>query len=322
MSKMTIGIFGGSGFVGGVLANRLARRGASIRIFTRKRDHARHLWLLPDTNVVEVDPAEQEALNAAVDGCDAVVNLIGILNERRDNGEGFREAHIATTGRIAKACKNAGVPHLVQMSALKADSFAPSYYLRTKGEAEKLLLDEQNSRFAATILRPSVIFGPRDSFINRFAGLVRLTPGVFPLAGAKARFQPVYVGDVAEAFVRVIEDPATRGRRYDLGGPDVRTLEEIVAYVARLLGRPLWIIPLGATLSKLQANVLEYVPGKPFSRDNLRSLQEDSVLGDDDGLARLGIVPTPMHVVVPQYLAAANVRGRYYAYRSEAGRDA
>lgn len=322
MSKSTIGIFGGSGFVGGVLANRLVRQGAALRIFTRRRDHARHLWPLPDTHVFEVNPRDQEAINSAVAGCDAVVNLIGILNERGDNGEGFREAHIATTARIAKACKQGGVPRMLQMSALKADSFAPSYYLRTKGEAEKLLAEEQNARFQTTIMRPSVIFGPRDSFINRFAKLVRLTPGVFPLARADARFQPVYVGDVADAFVRALGDPATRGARFDLGGPDVLTLGEIVRYVAGLIDRPVWILPLGATLASLQANVLEYVPGKPFSRDNLRSLQEDSVLDEENGLDKLGVAPTPMHVIVPQYLAGANVRGRYYAYRSEARRDA
>ena len=321
MTKQIVGLLGGAGFVGSVIANRLVNHGFAVRIFTRRRDRARHLWLLPDTHIIETDPIEQDQLNTAVSGCSALINLIGILNEGRDNGEGFRRAHTEITLRAIKACKASDVRRFIQMSALGADSFAPSYYLRTKGEAEKLVLAEQNSRFRATIMRPSVIFGPDDDFINRFARLLKMSPRVFPLACASARFQPVYVGDVAEAFITALQDDSTVEKRFDLGGPKVLTLAEIVKYVARVIDRPTYVIPLGQFLSSVQANVLEYFPGKPFSRDNLRSTQEDSVCDGTNGLDQFGIHPTPIDIVVPRYLGGNDMRSRLYEYRTEARRD-
>lgn len=321
MSKSTIGLLGGSGFIGSVTANHLVEAGYAVRILTRSRENARGTWLLPDCDVVEVNALDQEQLDDAVAGLGAVVNFVGILNEKRDNGEGFHTAHVEITRRLVKACKDADVRHIVQISALNADSFASSYYLRSKGEAEKLLGEENGPRLTTTILRPSVVFGPHDDFVNRFAALIRVAPGVFPLASPDTRFQPVYVGDLAEAIVRVIGDRSAAGQRYDIGGPEVMSLAEIVAYIARLLGRPLKIIPLGASLSALQANILEFVPGKPFSRDNLRSMKEDSVCQQNDGLVELGIEPTPMRAIVPGYLGGGDMRHRYYDYRAEARRD-
>ncbi|MGE4616094.1 MAG: complex I NDUFA9 subunit family protein [Gammaproteobacteria bacterium] len=321
MTKPIAGLLGGGGFVGSVIANRLVNRGYAVNIYSRKRDHARHLWLLPDTRIIELDPGYQEQLNAAVSGCAVLINLIGILNEKGDNGEGFHHAHMEITARAVKACKSKNIPRLLQMSAINADSFASSYYLRSKGEAEKLVLSEQNSRFGATIFRPSVIFGPGDKFINRFARLLKMSPGFFPLACANARFQPVFVGDVADAFLEALEQVATAGQRFDLGGPDVMSLQEIVNYVAAVIDRPTIVIPLGGALSSFQANLLEYFPGKPFSRDNLRSTQEDSVCGPNNALEQLGIRPTPMDQIVPQYLGGERIRNRYYGYRSEARRD-
>lgn len=321
MSRMTIGILGGSGFVGGVLANRLVAAGHRVRIFTRARNHARDVWLLPDTDVFELDPREQEHYNDAFEGCDAVVNLVGILNERGDDGEGFRRAHVDVPLRAAKACKTVDVPHLLHMSALNADSFAASYYLRSKGEAEKLLAAESGKRLTVTILRPSVIFGPHDDFTNRFARLLRLAPGLFPLACANARLQPVFVGDVAEAMLRCLTVRDAAGQRYELGGPEILTLGEIVTWLGQLIGRPTRVVPLNDTLASVQANVLEYVPGKPFSRDNLRSLAEDSVCTQANGLEVLGIAPTPMRAIVPHYLGNGDVRYRYYGYRTTARRD-
>ena len=320
MTKVTIGILGGGGFVGTVIANRLVEEGYAVRIFTRDRERARDVWLLPDTDVVVVDPLDQDALSAAITGCAALINLVGILNEKGHDGEGFRRAHVEITAHTIRACKDNGIGRLLQMSALKADSFAPSYYLRTKGEAEKLVLDAHGEQLQATIMRPSVIFGPHDDFMNRFAALLRLTPGVFPLACASARFQPVYVGDVATAFVTALDDKTTYGKRYDLGGPEVMTLAQIVRYVADVIGKTVVIIPLGKALSAVQANILEYVPGKPLSRDNLRSTEEDSVLIADNGLLTLGITPTAMDVIVPTYLADKNQRTRYYGFRTEARR--
>lgn len=321
MNELTIGIVGGSGFVGSVLANRLIERGHGVRIFTRARAHARDCWLLPNTQVVEIDSSEQEQLNDAFAGCAAIVNLAGILHERGDNGEGFRRVHVDLAMRVAKACKHADVENLVHLSALGADSFAPSYYLRTKGEAEKLLLAEHGKRLAVTLLRPSVIFGPHDDFTNRFARLVRFVPWLFPLARADARFQPVYVGDVAEAIVHVLGATGCAGQRHDIGGPEIVTLGELVSYIARLIGHPVRILPLGNLLSRVQANVLEYFPGKPFSRDNLRSLQEDSVCATTNALDSFGITATPMRVILPRYLAGRDARHRYYDYRTVAGRD-
>lgn len=316
----TIGILGGSGFVGAVIANHLLKRGYRVRILTRARQHARELWLLPNTEIVETDALDQDHLGHAVAGCAALINLVGILNERGDSGAGFRRAHVDIAVNAAKVCKTHDVPRLLHMSALHADSSAPSHYLRSKGEAEKLVMAEQSKRLAITILRPSVIFGPHDSFLNRFAQLLALTPGVFPLACANARFQPVYVGDVADAFLAVLDDPATGGHKYDLGGPEIFTLAEIVAYVARLIDRPTRIIPLGRALSALQANIFEYLPGKPFSRDNLRSAGVDSVCPQANGLLTLGITPTAMEVIVPQYLGRRRLRARYDIFRGEAGR--
>lgn len=321
MSKPIVGLLGGAGFVGSVVANRLVNHGYAVRIFTRKRDRARHLWLLPDTDIIETDPHEQDQINSAASGCSAVINLIGILNEGRDNGEGFRRAHTEITPRAIKACKASDVRRFIQMSALGADSFAPSYYLRTKGEAKKLLLEEQSSRFRVTIIRPSVIFGPGDKFINRFAGLLKKSPRVFPLACANARFQPVFVGDVADAFITALEDDSTVDERFDLGGPQVFTLAEIVKYVADGIERPTYVIPLVRFLSSVPANVLEYFPGKPFSRDNLRSTQQDSVCVGTNGLDQLGIRPTPINIVVPRYLVGNDVRSRLYEYRVQARRD-
>ena len=320
MSKYTIGILGGSGFIGSFLANELVERGHAIRILTRDREHARHLWLLPDTEVIALDPYDQDQLNHAAAGLDGMVNLVGILNERGDSGAGFRHAHVDLAVRVLKACKAAEVRRLVHMSALNADSFAPSHYLRSKGEAEKLVLAEHSRRLAVTVLRPSVMFGPHDSFLNRFARLLALCPGVFPLACAQARFQPIYVGDVAAVCLHALAAHAPDAARYDLGGPAILSLREIVEYVARVIGRPVRIVELGPRLSALQANLLEFVPGKPFSRDNLRSLQEDSVCARGNGLEQLGIAPTPLEAIVPQYLGGRQQRRRLYGFRVRARR--
>ena len=321
MNEPLIGIFGGSGFLGSALANRLAGAGINLRLFTRDREHARHLWLLPNTAVIAVDTTDQERLNTAVAGCSAVVNLIGILHERGDDGAGFKRAHVETASHVLKACKTASVPRLLHVSALGADTNAPSHYLRSKGEAEKLLLAEQSRRLRINILRPSVIFGAHDDFLNRFARLLALAPGVLPLAGAEAKLQPVYLHDVVEACVRLLTTNRAHTTSYDLGGPLVLTVREVVAYVAQLIERPTHIIALGPLLSSVLARLLELAPGTPLSRDNLRSLSVDSVVGGSNGLTTLGITPTPMAAVVPQYLGGRALRQRYNRFRRAAGRE-
>jgi len=316
----TIGIFGGTGFVGSHLANELVENGFRLRIFTRSRDRARHLWPLPNTEVTEFDVHDEAAIAQHLAGCDAAINLAGILNEKGDNGNGFRRVHTELTRSVIKACNDVGVKRYLHMSALNADPFGPSYFLRTKGEAENAAMAAHDEGLPTTVFRPSVIFGLHDDFFNRFAMLLKMSPLVFPLACASARFQPVYVGNVADAFVRSLTDRASFGARYDIGGPEEKSLAEIVEYVAEITDTRRVIIPLGSTLSKLQANILEYVPGKPFSRDNLRSTTEDSVCRNENGLVQLGIEPTSVAEVVPGYLGGRHERMRYYEMRQNARR--
>jgi len=315
----TIGIFGGTGFVGTRVANEIAELGPRVRIFTRSRDRARHLWPLPNTEIVELDLNQQNAIADQISKCDAVINLAGILNERRDDGMGFRRVHTELTREIVNACSEASVKRYIHMSALNAEPFAASYYLSTKGEAENAAMAAQDTGLPTTVFRPSVIFGPNDKFFNRFASLLRISP-VLPLACAQTKFQPVFVGDVSKAIIGALTDRKTFGERYELGGPEVRSLYEIVRYASKLTGSRSMIVPLGQTMSKLQANIFEYCPGKPFSRDNLRSASEDSVCRDENGLAQLGIHPTAIGEVVPTYLGEKFERMRYYDFRSVARR--
>lgn len=316
----TIGIIGGGGFVGRHLANTLVESGYKIRALVRSRERARGLWLLPNTDVIELDLYDEAELAANISGCDAVINLAGILNEKGDNGNGFRHAHTELTRALIKACTDTGVKRYLHMSALNAEPFGPSYYLRTKGEAENAALAAHDDGLPTTVFRPSVIFGPDDSFLNQFATLLRYTPIAFPLACARTKLQPVYIGDVCQAIKSSLENRASFGKRYDLGGPETKTLAELVEYVMSLTGTKRIILPLGAGLSKLQANVLEYVPGKPFSRDNFRSLSEDSVCTTGNGLLELGIKPTSLAEIVPSYLGGKHERMRYYGMRISAHR--
>lgn len=314
-------ILGGTGFVGRVLANRLVRDGIRLRILTRNRERNKDdLILLPKTELLETDVHQQENLNRQFAGCDAVINLVGILNERGRDGRGFHHVHVELTRKVIEACRANGIRRLLHMSALHAHAaHGPSHYLRTKGEAEDLAHSAINYGINVTSFRPSVIFGAHDSFFNRFAALLRLT-WIFPLACYSARFAPIHVGDVAEAMARTLKDPASYGRRYHLCGPHVYTLEALVRYTARCTSVKRWIIPLNDILSRIQAAVFDFVPGKPFSTDNYLSAQVDSVCDHND-LAELGITPVPIEVVVPQYLSNHFQRARYYQMRRQSHRN-
>ena len=318
MNIKKIAIIGGSGFVGSVIANRLSAKGLELSILTRRRDSARRLWPLPNTTIIEVNAFDAKQLRSAVKDADAVINLVGILNEKKDDGLGFRRAHVELTQEILNACKEENVTRYLHMSALNADSFAPSYYLRTKGEAENIVLAGGDNGLDVTIFRPSLIFGRNDSLFNRFKQLLKISP-VLPLACSNTKFQPVYVGDVASAFIHCLTDNASIGRKYDLGGPEVLSLRDIVEYTNSLCGYKRIIAPLGSKVSKLQAQVFERIPGKPFSLDNLRSASEDSVVPHDNGLDELGITPTSFRGIVPEYLQGAS-QAHYDALRSESGR--
>lgn len=320
--KRRICILGGTGFVGTHLINHLVKEGHSIRVLTRRRESHRDLLVMPTVELFDADVHDEATLNRFFADQDAVINLVGILNERRDNGKGFYHAHVELTDKVLKACRNQDIRRLLHMSALNADpATGSSYYLRSKGEAEQHV--HTASEINVTSFRPSVIFGPEDSFINRFASLLKVSPGLFPLACPDARFAPVYVADVAEAFTRSLNDAATYGQRYNLCGPHEYTLQAIVELIAEALGIKRKIVPLGRFASAMQANLLEYAPGKPFSRDNYRSLQMDSVCPEGDRILRdaFGIEPAALEAVIPGYLQHKTYRDRYQIYRGLARRD-
>ena len=319
MNSRTIAILGGTGFVGSVLCNHLVRRGHRLRVFSRAPWRHRALKVLPGLELIEVDVQDPAALTAALAGADAAVNLVGILNEPRHDGRLFHLVHVELVEKLVRACREQGVRRLLHMSALNADAErGPSFYLRSKGEGEAVA--HAAADLQITSFRPSVIFGPGDGFLNRFAALLRLSPLVFPLACAGSRFAPVCVCDVAEAFCRALEDPGSSGQRHDLCGPRVYTLRELVQYTASLLGLQRWILPLPDRVARLQAWLLERLPGQPFTRDNYLSLQVDSVCRGENGLLCFDIEPTPLEAVAPNYLGGQRQRDRYPGLRLHAGR--
>lgn len=299
MSRVTL--LGGTGFVGRHLAARLVARGHSVQVLTRARFRHTDMLVLPTLTLTQADVYDAGVLREAFSESDAVVNLVGILNERGHKGAGFREAHVRLTEGVIEASRGAGVHRLLHMSALNADKQAPSHYLRTKGEAAALML--MAKQLDTTVFEPSVIFGPGDSFLTRFAGLLQRLP-VVPLAFPKARFAPVYVGDVAAAFIHCLEKREGVGQHYALCGPRIYSLRDLVAYTGRLTGNRRLILGLPRPAAWLQAAVMEWVPGKPFSLDNYHSLTVDSVSAED-GLAALGLRATPLEAVAATYLSRA-----------------
>jgi NADH dehydrogenase len=302
MARRSVCVLGGSGFVGTHLCAALARQGWRITVPTRNPVAARHLKVLPALAVVAANIHDENRLALLCAGQDAVVNLIGILNERGRDGSGFERSHVALARTLVAACRRQRVPRLLQMSALNADADnGPSHYLRSKGRAERVIRDEGGADLQWTIFRPSVIFGPRDDFANRFARLLKVIPLAFPLARPGARFAPVWIEDVVAALLRALSDDATAGECYELAGPEILTLREIVAMVRDRLGVRRAIIGLPDFAARAQAAVCDFVPGKPFSTDNYRSLLVDSV-ARADGFARLGIRPQPFSAILPHYL--------------------
>lgn len=291
-------LVGGSGFLGSKVAARLAARGTSVRVPTRRRERAKHLILLPTVEVLEADVHDEAILRRLCTGQDAVVNLVGILKggNGRPYGAGFARAHVELPGRIGRAARSAGIDRLVHVSALQAAADAPSGYLRSKaaGEAQLRAAFPQ-----ATILRPSVIFGEGDAFLNLFAGLLRIAPLV-PLAAADARFQPVSVDNVADAIVEALLRPEAAGQAYELCGPRVYTLRQLVEYVGEVIQCRRPVVGLPPLLSYLQAWVMEMIGG-PMTRDNLHSMAVPSVCEGDCSLP-FGLVPVALETAAPTYL--------------------
>jgi NADH dehydrogenase len=316
MKHKSVCIIGGTGFVGRHIAYRLSKTDKKIRVLTRNAEKNKDLRILPGVELIETDVFDTRQLEATIRDTHAVINLVGILNEKQHNGEGFHRAHVELPKKILGACLSQGVPRLLHMSALHADvNTGTSLYLRTKGEGENALHTFSTERLVVTSFRPSVIFGPGDSFLNRFAGLLKTLPLAFPLACPNSRFAPVFVGDVADRFVQALDDKSTYGQRYDLCGPEEYTLKELVEYTAHLLELNRRVIGLPDWMSKAQANVLEWFPGKPFSIDNYKSLQIDSICKHNQH------EPTSLEMVAPTYLGRKN---RYYVnddYRKTARRS-
>ena len=313
MAEPSILVLGGTGFVGRHVVERLVARGHEVVVPTRRPDRAQHLFVLPTVDVAVADINAAADLKRLVQRASAVINLVGILNET--DGQTFQRAHVDLARNLSAACKAAGVRRLVHMSALNADPAGPSRYLRSKGEAEA---EVTGSGLDWTILRPSVIFGAEDAFLNLFAQLLRFAP-VMALARADAKFQPIYVGDVAECIVRAVLLPVTVGRTFPLCGPTIYTLRELVRYAGEVTGRPRPIIALGAALGRLEATMLEHLPGTMMSRDNLASMQVDSICGCDFP-SEFGIEPQALETIAPSYLGAEAANSRYNRYRARGGR--
>lgn len=304
MTPSRILIVGGSGFIGGHVAARLAARNCRLLVPSRRAERARHLLTLPTARVVETSLADPAAVESLVSQVDAVVNLAGILHGRWGDpyGPDFAETHVELPRRLAAACAKTGVRRLIHVSALGVSDDpavpGPSMYLRSKADGERAIRTTAGVDW--TILRPSVVFGPEDRFLNTFARLARLFP-VIPLARAEARFQPVYVGDLAQAIVNALDTPATIGRCYELAGPDVFTLAELVRLAARWSGHPRPVWPLPYTLGQLQAGVLGAMPNPLMSMDNFDSMSIDNVASGPLS-PELGIKLTPLAAVAPGYL--------------------
>lgn len=306
-------ILGGTGFVGTHLATRLCREGRDVTVLTR-HDRRRHdLWVLPTVRVVQANVHDEDKLAHEMAGHDAVINLVGILNEKGRDGSGFERVHVALTETVIRACRRAGVKRLLQMGALGTGT-GRSHYLRTRGQAERLVKAANREDLRTTVFKPSVIFGPGDSFFRRFAGLLRLLP-VLPLACPGARFAPVFVGNVAEALSRSLDDRETFGRSYELCGPQTYTFRELVAYTRQVKNTRCLIWGLPDWMARLQARVCEFIPGKPFSMDNYLSLQTENVCSED-GLRELDIQPLAVESVVPGYLGKNTRQHRLAAFRS------
>jgi NADH dehydrogenase len=313
-------LLGGSGFVGTYIANRLSQRGVEVTIPTRRRERSKALIIQPNVEMPEVNINSEETLVELMRGKDAVINLVGILHSRDvvlPYSKDFAEAHVELPKKIVAACKQAGVRRLLHMSALGADPKGPSEYLCSKGDGEAIVMAAKGD-LDVTVFRPSVMFGLGDSFLSMFASVLRKLP-FFPLGFGQARFQPVWVADVADAFVDSLGNPASFGQAYDLVGPKVYTLRDLVDYTAELVGSSARVIPLSEGWAYLQAGLMWLSPKPMMSPDNLRSMQVDSVC---DGKCNLPADwrPTALESIAPTYIAHNTPKGKLDGFRYRAGR--
>ncbi len=310
MADRVVTVFGGSGFIGRYLIGRLARQGWIVRVAVRRPSRAG--FLKPMGDVGQITPIrapiqDQTAVESAVAGADAVINLVGILYERRH--QTFTAVHDRGAQTVAAASATAGVGRLVQVSALGADPHSTADYARSKGTGEAAV----RATFPETvILRPSVVFGPEDGFFNRFAEMARISPVLPLIGGGMTRFQTVYVGDVADAIAKSVSDPVCAGRTYELGGPHIYTFKELMELLLRQIHRRRLLVHWPFAMAELQAIFFELLPVPPLTRDQVRMLRHDSVVAEAAlSLADLGIAATAAEVILPTYLDRYRPSGRF-----------
>ncbi len=301
MATQVVTVFGGSGFIGRNVVERLVKKDWMIRIAVRNLPRARVLMRSADGGKVTIFPApvqDEKSVRSAVEGANAVVNLVGILYEK--GAQTFQAIHHLGAARVAALAAATGVQRLVHISAIGARAEAGAGYARSKGAGEEAV---RKTFPKATVLRPSIVFGPGDSFLNLFARMARLSPALPLIGGGRTRFQPVYIGDVADAIMRCLEDPACQGKTYELGGPRVYTFRQLIEIVLRQTRRPRLLISIPFGLAELQAAFLELLPVPPFTRDQVRLLRQDNVVGENAlTLEKLRITPKAVEDIVPAYL--------------------
>lgn len=327
MTSRNVLVIGGSGFIGSAIVAKLSAAGKRVLVPTRRRERAKHLITLPTVDVVEADVHHAQTLAGLMQDIDAVINLVGVLHSDTGTpwGKRFQTAHVDLARQVAEACAANGVPRLLHMSSLGADSNAPSMYLRSKAAGEAAVttaLREAAACTAVTVFRPSVVFGQGDKFINLFARLQRYAPLV-PLGKPDAMLQCIWVEDLARAFVNALDAPHTFGKTYELAGPKVYTLKQLVEYAGQVSGHARLVFGLPDRLAYLQAWIMEMGPVEMLSRDNLDSTKVDSVISDaalQTMKTELGIAPAAMETVVPGYLSGHSPKERYMLLRDHAGR--
>jgi uncharacterized protein YbjT (DUF2867 family) len=322
MTAKLITIFGGSGFVGRHVVRALAKRGHRIRVAVRRPDLAGHLQ--PLGTVSQIQPIQANlrypnSVAAAVKDADAVINLVGILAET--GRQTFSSVQAEGTRAVAQACQQAGISNFVQISALGADANSNSIYSQTKAYGEHIAQELVPN---ATIIRPSIVFGPEDNFFNQFAALARVLPVLPLIGGGETKFQPVFVGDVADLIARVIDGEAQGGRVYELGGPDVMSFKQILEYILKVTGRKRLLLPLPFPVAMVQAAIMEWLPGQMLTRDQVRLLAIDNVVSDAAHTEKRtleggGIHPSSVEAIVPSYLYRFRKAGQFEKQKAETG---